>query len=148
MSLNRTTVIPSVLSARSLSQSRGSISGFGVRNPRLAPTNPESQIPNPDTDGVKIFIYDNYPGGIGFSVPLYDMHDELIAKTRQLITQCECENGCPGCVGPIGNTGPMAKAVALRILDLITTEYADRIATTEYTDRMASVHSADDEVPF
>ena len=76
------------------------------------------------------------------------MHDELIAKTRQLITQCECENGCPGCVGPIGNAGPMAKAVALRILDLITTEYADRIATTEYADRMASVHSADDEVPF
>ncbi len=50
------------------------------------------------------------------------MHDELLAKTRQLIAECECENGCPGCVGPIGNTGPLAKAVALRILDLIGTE--------------------------
>ena len=67
----------------------------------------------------KIFVYDNYPGGIGFSAPLYDMHGELLAKTRQLIADCECENGCPGCVGPAGNTGPLAKAAALRILGLL-----------------------------
>jgi DEAD/DEAH box helicase domain-containing protein len=67
----------------------------------------------------KIFIYDNYPGGIGFSEPLYRMHRELLARTRRLIAECECENGCPGCVGPAGNTGPLAKAAALRILDLL-----------------------------
>jgi DEAD/DEAH box helicase domain-containing protein len=67
----------------------------------------------------RIFIYDNYPGGIGFSIPLYRMHDELLTRTRALIADCECENGCPGCVGPIGNTGPLAKTVALRILDLL-----------------------------
>jgi len=67
----------------------------------------------------KIFVYDNYPGGIGFSAPLYEMHDELVAGTRTLIAECPCENGCPGCVGPIGNTGPMAKTAALKILDLI-----------------------------
>jgi DEAD/DEAH box helicase domain-containing protein len=66
-----------------------------------------------------IFVYDNYPGGIGFSRPLFDMHGELLARTRQLIDQCPCENGCPGCVGPIGNTGPLAKTAALRILDVI-----------------------------
>jgi DEAD/DEAH box helicase domain-containing protein len=66
-----------------------------------------------------IYIYDNYPGGIGFSAPLYEMHDELLAKTRQLIAECECESGCPGCVGPAGNTGPLAKAAALRILNLL-----------------------------
>ena len=37
------------------------------------------------------------------------MHDELLARTRELIAGCECENGCPTCVGPIGNTGPLAK---------------------------------------
>ncbi|MGE5246053.1 MAG: DEAD/DEAH box helicase [Betaproteobacteria bacterium] len=67
----------------------------------------------------RIFIYDKYPGGIGFSEPLHRMHDELLEKTRQLIAGCDCENGCPGCVGPIGNTGPLAKAAALRILELI-----------------------------
>jgi DEAD/DEAH box helicase domain-containing protein len=67
----------------------------------------------------RIFIYDNYPGGIGFSQPLFQVHGELLAKTRALIGACECEHGCPTCVGPIGNTGPLAKVAALRILDLL-----------------------------
>ncbi len=67
----------------------------------------------------RIFVYDNYPGGIGFSEPLYAMHDDLLAKTRELIAGCECQHGCPTCVGPVGNTGPLAKVVAMRILDLI-----------------------------
>ena len=69
----------------------------------------------------RIFVYDNYPGGIGFSEPLYRMHDELLAGTHRLIAECECENGCPACVGPVGNTGPLAKIAALRILDLLVT---------------------------
>ena len=71
------------------------------------------------SDEPRIFIYDNYPGGIGFSEPLFGMHDNLLARTRELIAGCECQHGCPTCVGPVGNTGPLAKMVALRILDLI-----------------------------
>jgi ATP-dependent helicase YprA (DUF1998 family) len=82
-------------------------------------SNPESRIPNPDTDTVRVYLYDNYPGGIGFSAPLFQMHDELLVSTRRLIGECGCDNGCPGCVGPIGDTGPLAKTVALRILDLL-----------------------------
>jgi DEAD/DEAH box helicase domain-containing protein len=67
----------------------------------------------------RIFIYDNYPGGIGFSEPLSRMHDELLDGTRHLIAECECGQGCPGCVGPIGDIGPLAKSAALRILDLL-----------------------------
>ena len=74
----------------------------------------------------RIFVYDNYPGGIGFSAPLYEMHDELLTSTRRLIADCPCEIGCPGCVGPIGSTGPLAKAAALRILDLLHDEAAAR----------------------
>jgi DEAD/DEAH box helicase domain-containing protein len=66
-----------------------------------------------------IFVYDNYPGGIGFSEPLFGMHDDLLARTRDLIAGCACEHGCPTCVGPVGDTGPLAKLVALRILGLI-----------------------------
>jgi DEAD/DEAH box helicase domain-containing protein len=67
----------------------------------------------------RLFIYDNYPGGIGFSQPLFRMHGELLEGTRRLIAECECETGCPGCVGPAGQTGPMAKAAALRLLALL-----------------------------
>jgi DEAD/DEAH box helicase domain-containing protein len=64
-----------------------------------------------------VFIYDNYPGGIGFSRPLFEMHDLLLARTQELIAGCECQSGCPSCVGPEGNTGPHAKQVASRILE-------------------------------
>jgi DEAD/DEAH box helicase domain-containing protein len=67
----------------------------------------------------RVFLYDNYPGGIGFSQPLFAMHGDLLARTRQLIAGCECEHGCPSCVGPLGDIGPLAKLVALRILDLL-----------------------------
>ena len=76
-------------------------------------------IPATLPDEPRIFVYDNYPGGIGFSEPLFRMHDDLLGRTRELIAACECEHGCPTCVGPVGNTGPMAKAVALRILESI-----------------------------
>jgi len=79
----------------------------------------------------KIFVYDNYPGGIGFSAPLYQMHRELLTSTRRLIADCPCENGCPGCVGPVGNTGPMAKAAALCILDVVLEDAATERSTTE-----------------
>jgi DEAD/DEAH box helicase domain-containing protein len=79
---------------------------------------PDLQV-GPFPDEPRIFIYDNYPGGIGFSEPLYGMHDELLRQTRELIASCECQQGCPACVGPIGNTGPMAKRVALQILQRI-----------------------------
>jgi DEAD/DEAH box helicase domain-containing protein len=67
-----------------------------------------------------IFIYDNYPGGIGFSEPLFTMHDTLLARTRELIDGCPCESGCPSCVGPEGATGPRAKDVASALLTLLS----------------------------
>ncbi len=80
----------------------------------------DSSEPQPSTAvPVRIFVYDNYPGGIGFSAPLFAMHHELLARTRQLIAECDCDRGCPGCVGPIGDIGPLGKPAALRILDLL-----------------------------
>ena len=73
-----------------------------------------------DYDEPRVFIYDNYPSGIGFSEPLYNMHEVLVGKTRELIAGCPCESGCPSCVGPLGHTGPLAKKVALTILDAVT----------------------------
>ena len=72
-----------------------------------------------EDDDSRIFLFDNYPGGIGFSEPLFRMQADLLTKTRELIDGCGCEAGCPTCVGPIGDTGPMAKTAALRILDLL-----------------------------
>jgi DEAD/DEAH box helicase domain-containing protein len=69
-----------------------------------------------DYDEPRVFVYDNYPGGIGLSEPLFQMRQALLAKTRDLIASCPCDSGCPSCVGPLGDVGPLAKTVALDIL--------------------------------
>ena len=63
-----------------------------------------------------LYVYDAYPGGIGFSEPLYHAYNVLLAQTRELIEACPCENGCPSCVGPAGEKSERAKEVALAIL--------------------------------
>jgi DEAD/DEAH box helicase domain-containing protein len=70
-----------------------------------------------DLDEPRIFLYDSYPGGIGFSEPLFGMHHALVTETGRLISGCECSHGCPTCVGPAGESGLHAKEVALLILN-------------------------------
>src|SRR5579859_2438332 len=64
-----------------------------------------------------LYLYDAYPGGIGFSEPLFRAHSLLIERTRELIAACACDDGCPSCVGPGGDLAPRAKEAALAILD-------------------------------
>jgi DEAD/DEAH box helicase domain-containing protein len=67
-----------------------------------------------------VFIYDNYPGGIGFSEPLYELHGKLLSEAKQLIASCPCHEGCPSCVGPVGEVGHRGKETALAILELLS----------------------------
>ena len=64
-----------------------------------------------------LYLYDAYPGGIGFSEPRYHSYQELLTRTRELIAACPCENGCPSCVGPASDKSERAKEVALSILE-------------------------------
>ncbi len=59
-----------------------------------------------------VYLYDNYPGGIGQSEPLYRLRRTLIEKAGELLEACPCEAGCPSCVGPAGEVGERAKEVA------------------------------------
>ena len=103
-------------------------------------TGVRAELAPPNDKNPTLFIYDNYPGGIGFSEPLFRMHHELLTGTRRLIADCECENGCPGCVGPVGNTGPLAKAAALCILNLLLSENP---STPEISSSASSAVTAD-----
>jgi len=64
-----------------------------------------------------LYLYDAYPGGIGFSEPLHRVHGLLLRRTRELIVGCPCESGCPSCVGPAGEKSERTKEAALAILD-------------------------------
>jgi DEAD/DEAH box helicase domain-containing protein len=64
-----------------------------------------------------LYLYDAYPGGIGFSEPLYRVQELLLAKTREMIVGCPCEKGCPSCVGPAGEKCEKTKEAALAMLE-------------------------------
>ena len=82
--------------------------------PHLEPTSEMGSAYEPN-----IFLYDNYPGGIGFSEPLSRLHDKLLRESKGLIESCPCKDGCPSCVGPVGEVGGRGKEVALAILERI-----------------------------
>ena len=69
-----------------------------------------------------LYLYDAYPGGIGFSEPLFRAHGLLMKQTRELISSCGCEQGCPSCVGPAGDLALHTKQVALAILERLCRE--------------------------
>jgi DEAD/DEAH box helicase domain-containing protein len=57
-----------------------------------------------------IFVFDRFPGGLGFSLKAYDMIEDIMTACLDLIDKCPCENGCPSCVGspipPFSQTDP------------------------------------------
>lgn len=67
-----------------------------------------------------VVLYDAIPAGIGFSQKLFEMHDELIARAFELVSECPCADGCPSCVGPGGENGYGGKQEALEILKEIS----------------------------
>ena len=100
---------------------------IGERPPSIADASSDDFAPMRMEDAIStdakeffepnLYLFDAYPGGIGFSEPLFRVHDLLLSKTRELIAACGCENGCPSCVGPASDLAPRTKEAALAILD-------------------------------
>ena len=66
-----------------------------------------------------VVIYDRVPAGIGFSERLFELHDQLMARAHELVTACECADGCPSCVGPAGEGGSGGKRETLALLEAL-----------------------------
>jgi DEAD/DEAH box helicase domain-containing protein len=67
-----------------------------------------------------VVLYDQIPAGIGFSERLFELHEEIMRRARELVTACECADGCPSCVGPGGENGAGGKRETVAILELLT----------------------------
>ncbi len=63
-----------------------------------------------------VILYDLIPGGIGLSERLYEIHADLMASGCELVEACECDDGCPSCVGPGGEGGSGGKRETLALL--------------------------------
>lgn len=63
-----------------------------------------------------VFIYDGYPGGVGLAARGFDLIEELLQKTVELIAACPCDLGCPSCIHSPkcgGGNKPLDKTAAL-----------------------------------
>lgn len=66
-----------------------------------------------------LYLFDNYPNGVGLTEGLYERFSELLVNTREAIRLCSCQNGCPSCVGPAVRTGSKHKSGALYLIRLM-----------------------------
>jgi DEAD/DEAH box helicase domain-containing protein len=62
-----------------------------------------------------VTVYEVYPGGVGFSSRMYELHRELLDSAAALVRDCPCLAGCPSCVGPL-HLVEGAKSACLRLL--------------------------------
>ncbi len=77
---------------------------------------------HPDTGVLTVFVYDGHPGGAGFSERGYAAARDWLTATRETISSCRCESGCPSCVqSPKCGNGnhPLDKHGAVVLLDLL-----------------------------
>ncbi len=49
--------------------------------------------------GPVLYLYDKYPGGLGYAQRAWHLIEEVMRDALALIRRCECDDGCPSCVG-------------------------------------------------
>ncbi len=62
-----------------------------------------------------VTVYEVYPGGVGFSSRMYELHRELVDDAAALVRECPCLAGCPSCIGPL-HLVEGAKEACLKLL--------------------------------
>jgi len=64
-----------------------------------------------------IFLYDAVRGGVGLSDLIFQGHRALFAAALDVVANCACRRGCPGCVGPVEEVGSLGKQTARAVLE-------------------------------
>jgi DEAD/DEAH box helicase domain-containing protein len=78
-----------------------------------------AHVKSPFSDRPTVYVYDNYPGGVGFSQKLFYLSEDVWTGCREMIQSCGCTDGCPSCVGPKMEVGEGGKTGALKLIDWI-----------------------------
>jgi len=80
------------------------------------------EVKSPFSDRPTVYVYDNYPGGVGFSQKLFFLSHEVWKACQDMIRSCGCADGCPSCVGPKMEVGERGKRGALKLIEWIIGE--------------------------
>jgi DEAD/DEAH box helicase domain-containing protein len=57
------------------------------------------RVRDPHFEAPCLYVYDQYPGGIGLSEGFLDNLPQIARGAREVVENCPCENGCPSCIG-------------------------------------------------
>ncbi len=79
---------------------------------------PLPMVRSPFSDLPTIYVYERYPGGVGFSQKIFQHHKEIFAEALKVVKSCGCESGCPSCAGPALEIGDKGKQSAVALLQL------------------------------
>ena len=77
---------------------------------------------HPATGQLTVFVYDGHEGGAGFAERAFAVAADWLRATRDAISSCPCETGCPSCVQSpkCGNgNNPLSKPGAVTLLDIL-----------------------------
>lgn len=71
----------------------------------------------PETGLPRVTFYDRAPGGAGLSPRLFELFEPLLEAALDRVRTCPCADGCPGCVGPVGEQEAGTKERTRRLLE-------------------------------
>ena len=78
-----------------------------------------SYVKSPASGLPTLYLYDNFPGGVGYSKILYSDYRNIFKAAGEAIVSCRCQEGCPSCVGTVGNGHEAQKKPTLRLIEVI-----------------------------
>jgi DEAD/DEAH box helicase domain-containing protein len=90
-----------------------------------------AQLRSPFTENPTIYLYESYPGGVGFSEKYFTHHERLLEAALSLLTGCRCKEGCPSCVGPALEVGAHGRKGALRLAAMALEQRLESEASAE-----------------
>ncbi|QDV07476.1 ATP-dependent RNA helicase DbpA [Planctomycetes bacterium Poly30] len=93
-----------------------------------------SQIKSPHFGQPTIFLYDKVQGGVGLGELLFAAHRSMFTAALDVVSRCSCEIGCPACVGPVAEVGPLGKEIVTRLLEHLGAGPAPEPADPEAAD--------------
>ncbi len=65
-----------------------------------------------------VYLYDAYPGGVGLGERVYRDRQRVLASASAMVAECDCESGCPSCIGPSLEGGVDRKQDVLKLLQV------------------------------
>ena len=78
-----------------------------------------AMVRSPFTGRPTLYLYDSFPGGVGFARRIFDQFEEICESARRHLGICPCRKGCPSCTGPGTESGSTARDGAAWLLSRV-----------------------------